>query len=685
MNTSIQPQSVQPPPRWILGVAMAYWGVMTGRPLLGVMLGLFVEAPHWLRLRWDFDSQACTRAWYFTCIAGGIAAALIWLEGNRNNALSLLLTWLPPLLMPLYFVQSFGLQKAMPLNAFSFLARQRRKQNQRLGLPEAVYFIHFGNILFVAILISATMGGRASSLPWVFLAGMMILTGWMIAAKIKSSLIPVSLALAIAAAIALAGQISLKQAHEWASSYGITEANKFDPNNADTLIGRPGKVIQSPEIIWRLIPEIGAPMPRLLRLASYIHYKNGTWDTARVSALDFNDLATLELTRGDAYFILNDEAGTEAIRPELPRFRIRGAAASETPLPLPGNATSLRDIVLDGIEKNTFGSVRIFPKDSVFEGTVLWNGGTNPEYPPFADQDFFIPPREQPIIASTARDIGLLDETNFDKKLNLLRHWFFLNFSYTRDLKIHSTSAVVSQPTGITKFLTTQREGHCEYFATATALLLREAGIAARYTTGYVVHELDLKRNERIIRGTHGHSWCRVWNSSTQKWVDFDTTPPQWLPDAIPALTMMQRLDDSLKRIREDFFLWRNRPTNRLWVTSIMSLITLAVIGFISLRLWKSKRHLEGLKAFPIANGPVIRTPLHDIEPHARKHLGYRPMGQTFSAWLAMLRPYLADEKLLYDAILIHQRLRFDPAAESSEDRERLAELTRKLEKSLRN
>jgi hypothetical protein len=60
-------------------------------------------------------------------------------------------------------------------------------------------------------------------------------------------------------------------------------------------------------------------------------------------------------------------------------------------------------------------------------------------------------------------------------------------------------------------------------------------------------------------------------------------------------------------------------------------------------------------------------------------------MGQTFSTWLAMLRPYLADEKLLYDAILIHQRLRFDPAAESSEDRERLAELTRKLEKSLRN
>lgn len=668
---------------------MVYWGVMTNRPLLGAMLAFCAEAPQWLRLRWDFDTAACTRAWYFTCIAGGIAATLIWLEGNRNNAISLLLTWLPLLLMPMYFVQAFGLRGAMPLNAFSFLARQRRQQNQKLGLPEAVYFIHFGNVLFVTILISATMGSRASSFPWVFLTGMMLLTGWMMSAKIKISIIPLVLALTIAAGIALAGRMALKRVYDWASYYGIEEENRFDPNNSDTKIGKPGNVQLSPEIIWRLTPEKGDPVPRLLRQASYSRYKNGTWGTGRISAIDFKDLATLELTLGDAYFILNkdddDEIDRQAISAGLPRFTIRGAAAAKTSLPLPGSAASLRDFVLDGIERNTFGAVRIFPKDAVVEGTVLWNNGTNPEFPPFPEEDLSIPSREQPVIAGTAREIGLLDEPDFDKKLSLLRLWFVQNFSYTQNLEIYSTSAVVSQPTGITKFLTNQREGHCEYFATATVLLLREAGIPTRYTTGYVVHEKDLKRNERIIRGTHGHAWCRVWNPAIQQWVDFDTTPAQWLPNATPALTLMQRFDDSLKRIREDFFLWRNRPTNRLWVTLIMSFITLAVVGFIAIRLWKSKRHIENQKAFPQQDGTSIRTPLHEIEPYARKHLGFRPVGQPFGAWLKMLQPNLADETLLEHAILIHQRLRFDPAAELSEDRERLIEITRKLEKNLRN
>ncbi len=668
---------------------MVYWGVMTNRPILGALLAFCAEAPQWLRLRWDFDTAACTRAWYFTCIAGGLAAALIWFEGNRNNALSLLLTWLPLLLMPMYFVQAFGLRGAMPLNAFSFLARQRRLQNEKLGLPEAIYFIHFGNVLFVTILISATMGSRASSLPWVYLTGMMLLTGWMMSAKIRISIIPLVLALTIAAGIAIGGRMALKRVYDWASNYGMEGGKIFDPNSSDTQIGKPGKIQQSPEIIWRVTPEKGDPVPRLLRQASYSRYKNGTWDTARISALDFKDLVTLELTQGDAFFILNtaedNEIDRKAISPELPRFTIRGAAAPKTPLPLPGNAASLRDFVLDGIERNTFGTVRIFPKDAVVEGTVLWNNGTNPEFPPFQEEDLFIPPREQPVITKIAREIGLLDEPDFDKKLSLLRRWFVHNFSYTQNLKIYSTTAVVSQPTGIAKFLTTQREGHCEYFATAAALLLREAGIPARYATGYVIHEIDRKRNERIIRGTHSHAWCRVWNPSIQQWLDFDATPAQWLPSATPALTLMQRFDDSLKRIREDFFLWRNRPTNRLWVTLIMSAIALAVVGFIAVRLWKSKRRIENQKAFPQQDGTRIRTPLHEIEPYARKHLGFRPVGQPFGAWLQMLQPNLVDKTLLNHAILLHQRLRFDPAAQRSADRERLSEITHKLEISLRN
>ncbi|MBT8330725.1 MAG: transglutaminase-like domain-containing protein, partial [Deltaproteobacteria bacterium] len=42
-------------------------------------------------------------------------------------------------------------------------------------------------------------------------------------------------------------------------------------------------------------------------------------------------------------------------------------------------------------------------------------------------------------------------------------------------------------PKNIENFLTRSRSGHCEYFATATVLLLRQAGIPARYARGYSV------------------------------------------------------------------------------------------------------------------------------------------------------------------------------------------------------
>ncbi len=674
---------VNAPPPWILGATMLYWGIMTDRLVLGFFLALFVEAKRWVKVEWEFDDEGCTRAWQFSCIAIGLVAVLVWLEGNRYEAFPVLLTWLPPLLMPMQFVQSFGSRKMLPLNTFSFLARQRRNRNRRLGLPDSLYFVHFGNVLFITTLVSATMGEFASTVSWLFLGGLICLTGWIFIVRNRSSALSLSVAFAILTCISIAGQMGLSRVYDWASNFGEAGQAKFDPNSVDTLIGKPGKIQQSVEIVWRLTPEKGPP-PKLLRLASYSLYGNGTWSTDRVSALDFQDLVTLELTKGDAYFILNDEADQRAISQDLPRFTLRGAVAAETPLPLPGSAASLRNFAVDAIERNSFGSVRVFPTASVIEGLVLWNAQTNPETSPMPAKDLMIPVREQSVITQTAREIGLLDEPDFDKKLELLRSWFWENFRYSRDLAIMSYPAVVTQPSGISQFLTNARSGHCEYFATAAALLLREASIPSRYATGYALSEKDVKRNEMIIRGTHGHAWCRAWNEATQQWVDLDATPPQWLASASPKLTFTQRFNDFLKRVREDFFLWRNRPNNRLGSTLVMSSIALAVAGFVGHRLWKSKRRVERLKAFQRVEGPSIRTPLHDLEPLARKYLGHRPAGQTFAEWLKMLNPAIADPEMVEDAINIHQRMRFDTLAECPADRVKLTEISSALGATLR-
>ena len=94
---------------------------MSGRPLIGLLVALVVEARHWTTLRWDFDDDACARAWQATIICTATAAVLIWLDGSRYTALPVLLSWLPPLLFPMQFIQSYSLRDTLSNAARSFV------------------------------------------------------------------------------------------------------------------------------------------------------------------------------------------------------------------------------------------------------------------------------------------------------------------------------------------------------------------------------------------------------------------------------------------------------------------------------------------------------------------------------------------------------------------------------------
>jgi transglutaminase-like putative cysteine protease len=74
-------------------------------------------------------------------------------------------------------------------------------------------------------------------------------------------------------------------------------------------------------------------------------------------------------------------------------------------------------------------------------------------------------------------------------------------------------------------FLNRGREGQCEYFATATTLLLRMQGIPARYVTGYLVDEFNPRAGNWIARRKDAHAWAEAWLPG-EGWVVIDSTPP---------------------------------------------------------------------------------------------------------------------------------------------------------------
>lgn len=79
-------------------------------------------------------------------------------------------------------------------------------------------------------------------------------------------------------------------------------------------------------------------------------------------------------------------------------------------------------------------------------------------------------------------------------------------------------------------FLERAELGYCSHFATAAAVLLRAAGIPARYVTGY---RIDLKAGETArVTSDQAHAWVEYYDSRTWTWVILDATPAD--PNAMP-------------------------------------------------------------------------------------------------------------------------------------------------------
>lgn len=95
-------------------------------------------------------------------------------------------------------------------------------------------------------------------------------------------------------------------------------------------------------------------------------------------------------------------------------------------------------------------------------------------------------------------------------------------------------------------FLLRGREGHCEFFASAMALMLRVAGVPARIQVGFAGGELQ-PDGSFLVRDSHAHAWVLVWMGD--RWQVFDPTPPEGQPLAPAAkagLRLLWRWEDAV-------------------------------------------------------------------------------------------------------------------------------------------
>ena len=86
----------------------------------------------------------------------------------------------------------------------------------------------------------------------------------------------------------------------------------------------------------------------------------------------------------------------------------------------------------------------------------------------------------------------------------------------------------------IEDFLFNKKKGHCEYFASALAILCRYIGIPSRIVSGFLSDEWNSIGKFYTVRFSHAHAWTEIFIKD-KGWIKFDPTPfgPSFLAESV--------------------------------------------------------------------------------------------------------------------------------------------------------
>ena len=128
-----------------------------------------------------------------------------------------------------------------------------------------------------------------------------------------------------------------------------------------------------------------------------------------------------------------------------------------------------------------------------------------------------LPERLDPRIPELARKITAQVSNPYDKAL-LMESYLRRNFGYTLNLAGKPGVDPLAQ------FLFVTKAGHCEYFASAMAVMLRTLGIPSREVNGFLPGEFNDVAGDYIVRASDAHSWVEAYFPGND-WITFDPTP----------------------------------------------------------------------------------------------------------------------------------------------------------------
>jgi len=228
-------------------------------------------------------------------------------------------------------------------------------------------------------------------------------------------------------------------------------------------------------------------------------------------------------------------------------------------------------------------------------------------------------------IAKLARDIVGVEHSPA-KQARLVENYLRSNYGYTLELP----PAEPSDPLAF--FLLHRKKGHCEYFASSMAVILRLLGIPSRVVTGFQSGVYNPISGAQLIRTSDAHAWVEAWLPH-RGWTTFDPTPPDpnqarislwtrlgFYADAAEVfwqdwvlnynldrqLQLATKMGESSRHVGVNWFDGVGPFFNRLWTRIFdfaklhgLFLLVIAALGFLvrqfgrdTLRWWNTRRRV---------------------------------------------------------------------------------------------
>lgn len=678
-------------PPFLLGVALLFWGWQTGYLLVGALLGVALESARFLKPRWDFADEDFSRIWTFCALlmlAGTVYAftandsasnLLSFLQdpnfftqrragSSSAQSVASLLRWLPMMFFAFVAAGAYSSRAGVPLRTVSLILQRRWKEARRRGQPLPpsptvdVAYPYFALCLFSASIQSHNDGS--------FFWGLCVLLAW--------ALLPLrsrryrwaawAAALGLALTLGFYGQRAIADLHQYLGTFNpqwLTRGARrgFDSRQTETMLGQLGEAKLSPRIVIRLEALENSKPPALLREASYRSFRRGRIWSVDATPTEFETVGHVQ-TNDTVWVLLEDEKAAHAVA-NIACYLPGGTAL----LPLPRGTARLEELPAFILQKNKFGAVLAQGPGLVIFNAFFGPGGTLDSAPEAGDTNE-VPSRETAALEQVIQELDLRGRT-LGETTAALNRFFQEKFEYRTWQR--APPSLTNNVTPLARFLTQTRAGHCEYFATASVLLLRQLGFPARYAVGYAVHE-KAGENRFVVRQRDAHAWCLVWNGS--RWVDFDATPASWVAAEGQRASPFQgwsdfwsRLGFELSKVR-----WGQSHLRQYLLWALFPILGLLLFSVFS-RTRRHKRAGAQDRASENLVWPGLDSEFYQLEKSLAAMGIVREPAETMGAFVARAaahREVLGAGQPLHEAFQLHYRYRFDPNGLSRADRQRL-------------